>query len=130
MFFCDTSALTKLIVAEPESFELTEFLAADSRLVSSELLRAELPRAVFRQHPDERERVAHIIDRVGLVPLSARLLDHAGALPPAQLRALDAIQLASALELRGELTAFVAYDDRLLEAASALGLPTTSPGRG
>jgi predicted nucleic acid-binding protein len=43
------------------------------------------------------------------------------------LRTLDAIHLASALTVRSELDALVAYDKRLLDAASALGLPTACP---
>jgi hypothetical protein len=40
---------------------------------------------------------------------------------------LGAIHLATAHELRTELTAFVCYDKRLLDSAHALGLPIESP---
>jgi len=50
----------------------------------------------------------------------------AGVRPPT-LRVIDAIHLASALAIRQELTAFVAYDKRLLAAARTAGLPTASP---
>jgi predicted nucleic acid-binding protein len=43
------------------------------------------------------------------------------------LRSLDAIHLATAHDLRAELTAFVCYDKRLIDSARALGLPTESP---
>ena len=43
------------------------------------------------------------------------------------LRAVDAVHLASALILRDQLTAFVAYDKQLLAAAKEAGLPTASP---
>jgi len=43
------------------------------------------------------------------------------------LRGLDAIHLATALEFGAELHAFVAYDKRLLAAATAAGLPTARP---
>jgi hypothetical protein len=43
------------------------------------------------------------------------------------VRTLDAIHLATALELGDELTAFVCYDDRLSAAAAALGLPVVTP---
>jgi hypothetical protein len=45
----------------------------------------------------------------------------------ASLSSLDAIHLASALLIRDDLEAFVAYDDRLLESAAALGMPVASP---
>ena len=43
------------------------------------------------------------------------------------LRSLDAIHLATAHELRAELTAFVCYDKRLGDSAQALGLPVEAP---
>jgi hypothetical protein len=49
--------------------------------------------------------------------------------PRTTIRSLDAIHLATADAVLGDdLTAFVSYDRRLLAAATALGLPTTSPG--
>jgi predicted nucleic acid-binding protein len=45
---------------------------------------------------------------------------------PAALRTLDAIHLATALEL-GPIDAFVTYDDRLAEAARGIGLPVVRP---
>lgn len=51
----------------------------------------------------------------------------AASLPLATLRTLDAVHLASALHLIGELDAFVTYDDRLAEAARAVGLPVVRP---
>jgi predicted nucleic acid-binding protein len=46
---------------------------------------------------------------------------------PAALRTLDAIHLATAMALAPGLDAFVTYDDRLAEAARALGLPVIRP---
>ncbi len=48
--------------------------------------------------------------------------------PPA-LRALDAIHLATAERIGAQLGALIAYDERLLAAAEAHGLPVASPGR-
>ncbi|HTX26609.1 MAG TPA: hypothetical protein VME19_06295 [Streptosporangiaceae bacterium] len=45
----------------------------------------------------------------------------------AALRSLDAIHLATAHELRTELTAFVCYDKRLSDSARMLGLPVAVP---
>jgi uncharacterized protein len=43
---------------------------------------------------------------------------------------LDAIHLATGDAVFGsQLTAFVCYDERLLAAATAVGLPTAAPGR-
>ena len=40
---------------------------------------------------------------------------------------LDAIHLATAMAMGPELDAFVTYDDRLAEAARAIGLPVVRP---
>jgi hypothetical protein len=61
------------------------------------------------------------------VSLSAEILDNAATLPPQRLSPTDAIHLASALAIKRDLSAFVAYDKRLLEAAREAGLPTASP---
>jgi predicted nucleic acid-binding protein len=68
-----------------------------------------------------------LLAQVSLMVVDTRVLDTAARLSRPSLHSLDAIHLASALELRDELTAFVAYDDRLLAAASALGMPIASP---
>jgi predicted nucleic acid-binding protein len=44
------------------------------------------------------------------------------------LRALDAIHLATALTIKGDLAAFCCYDRRLSEAASGAGLTVIAPG--
>ncbi|MDT7763459.1 MAG: uncharacterized protein QOC63_2879, partial [Mycobacterium sp.] len=54
----------------------------------------------------------------------------AATIPPAELRTLDAIHLATAHAHRNSLTAFCAYDRRLLEAAESQHLPIVSPRNG
>ncbi len=63
-----------------------------------------------------------------LVPITRTLLEEAAVLGGPHLRSLDAIHLASALSIREDLEAFVAYDRRLAEAAGAAGLPVVAPG--
>jgi uncharacterized protein len=53
----------------------------------------------------------------------------AAAYPNTALRSLGAIHLATAAVFGTQLTAFVAYDERLLIAAAAAGLPTAALGR-
>ncbi len=65
---------------------------------------------------------------LNFIPMTPELLDRAGTLGPTSLRSLDAIHLASALTLGAELTAFVAYDRRLLNAARDERLPVATPG--
>jgi hypothetical protein len=60
--------------------------------------------------------------------MTADIINRAAGIRPNTLRSLDAIHLASALAVKQDLTAFVAYDKRLLAAAREAGLPTASPG--
>lgn len=63
-----------------------------------------------------------------VLTIPTSVLERAAALGPAELRSLDALHIASALELGDELDALVAYDVRLREAAEANGIPTVAPG--
>jgi hypothetical protein len=60
------------------------------------------------------------------VPVTDAILDRAAHLTDPALRTLDAIHLASA-EAIPDITAMLAYDKRLTEAARAIGLAVASP---
>ncbi len=130
MIYLDSSALVKLALTEPESAALAGWLAerADQPLVSSALYRAEVPRAVWRAEPGALPRSYKVIKRIARIALSAEVLDNSATLPPQELSPAQAIHLASAVAVKGDLTAFVAYDEHLLAAARAVGLPVASPG--
>lgn len=63
-----------------------------------------------------------------LIPLSGAVINEAANVGGTTLRGLHAIHLASALSIQAELSAFVAYDHRLAEAASTAGLELLAPG--
>jgi uncharacterized protein len=129
VIYLDSSALVKLALTEPESAALVRWLAerADQPLISSALHRAEVPRAVWRAEPGALPRSYRVIKRIARVALTADVLDNSATLPPQGLRPAHAIHLASALAVRRDLTAFVAYDGGLLAAAHDAGLPVASP---
>ena len=130
MIYLDSSALVRLAMTEPESAALVRWLAehADQPLVSSALYRAEVPRTVWRAEPGALPRSYKLIKRIARIALSADVLDNSATLPPQKLSPAQAIHLASALAVKRDLTAFVAYDEDLLAAAKDAGLPVTSPG--
>ena len=130
VIYLDSSALVKLAVTEPESAALAAWLAerAGQPLVSSVLHRAEVPRAVWRAEPGALPRSYRLIRRIARVALTPGILDDSATLPPQALSPAHAIHLASALAVRRDLTAFVAYDEALLAAAAKAGLPVASPG--
>jgi predicted nucleic acid-binding protein len=129
LIYLDSSALVKLVLTESESQALSQWLAerADLALVSSALHRTEVARAVWRADPSALPRGLRQMRGVAKVTVSTAILESASVIPPQALRASDAIHLASALSIRRDLNAFVAYDKRLVAAARDAGLPTASP---
>lgn len=136
--YFDASALVKRYVEEAGREEVVERLdrdlAATSRLTETEIVSALARRCregIFSAN--ERDRimgavrrdfanalfVSEVTDRV-ILQSRELLVRH-------PLRAADAVQLASALALAEELrldVAFLAFDERLLEAARSEGLET------
>ncbi len=126
--YLDSSAFVKLVVEEAESAAVATFLAGHvSRRVASTLLRTESVRAVRHLGPQALATVREGLRRVDLVAIDDRILDAAGILEPAVLRTLDAIHLATAMAVGDDLEAIVTYDERMVEAARLMGLPTASP---
>lgn len=126
--YLDTSALVKLVVEEPESGALIEWLnGIDGHLVSSDLARTELMRAVRRCDPALASRAREVLESVALFRISTEIAEAAGRLDPTQLRSLDAIHLASALQLGDDLASFLTYDSRLAQAAAHQGIVVSAP---
>ena len=125
--YVDSSALVKLIVDETESDAIRLYLGSAGPLTSSILATVEVARAVARMAPDSTAEMAALLDALVVVAFDARIAARAATLSPAGLRTLDAIHLATALELGDELTAFVCYDERLAAAARDLGIPVVAP---
>ncbi len=130
MIYLDTSALMKLVIRERESMILREWLTADSQRlkVTSDLGRVEMFRACQRADPQCLAIAEQILAEFETIPIAPRVVERAIDVGQPSLRTLDAIHLASAVAVRGYLSAFVAYDQRLAEAALAEGLPVVAPG--
>lgn len=127
--YLDSSALVKLVLMEPESDRLRAHLTDASPATSSALAEIEVTRAVDRVGADKAatSRVHDVLATIELRRIDTGIIGAAARLAPAELRSLDAIHLATALELGDELIEFVAYDRRLLKAADDRGIPTLSP---
>jgi predicted nucleic acid-binding protein len=125
--YLDSSALVKLAVREPESAALRRYLRRQRPLIASALARTEVARALLPLGPDAVRRGQDVLARVALVRINDRVLDAAGAMPPVELRPLDAIHLATAQQLGADLARVVTYDDRMTAAANHLGLTVARP---
>ncbi|MGH8987655.1 MAG: PIN domain-containing protein [Acidimicrobiales bacterium] len=127
-FYLDTSAAAKLVVFEPESEAMASWAAGhETRVVASDLLRTELLRATRRAAPDRMQRARVVLDALTLFSLTSGAFERAATLDPDELRSLDALHLAAALELGDELDGIVTYDDRLAAAAALYGVAVISP---
>jgi uncharacterized protein len=133
ILYADASALVKLVLEEVESGALRTYLEG-ADLLSSELVLTEIPRAVRRAAALEPqlpldlllERAAALADVLALRPIDRGILSAAGALPEPAQRALDAVHVASAIDL-GVIEAFITYDERQAAAARLAGLRTVAP---
>jgi predicted nucleic acid-binding protein len=130
--YLDTSALAKVFIAETESGDLRQWLAEQNgpvRLVSSTLLAVELTRLLSLVNPAMLGPAESFLSTdVDLVQITPPLLADATRVPPPRLRTLDAIHLATALDLKGSLDVVLSYDKLLVEAVGASGLAAVSPG--
>lgn len=124
--YVDASALVKLVVPETESPEMLRWYVEAERVLTSRVGVIETRRAAARYRHDP-DRLRSILAMVEVFELDMRIADRAVSVAPNVMRTLDAIHLATALELGEALGAFVTYDDRLADAARAAGLPVVRP---
>lgn len=126
VWYLDTSAFLKLVVAEEASTAMRRWFARAGPCWSSYLLRTEALRSATRLGI-EHQAVADALDAVSLVlPAASTFLAAANLGPPA-LRSLDALHLATALELADDLQGLVSYDARMVEGADTCAIPVVTP---
>jgi len=125
--YLDSSAVVKLVIAEPESTALRQYLRRRRPLVSSALARTEVLRSLLPFGEMALARGRRVLRAMELIRLSDRVLEAAGTMLPPEVRSLDAIHLATAQQLGDDVGVVVTYDTRMAEAASKLGLNTRSP---
>lgn len=133
MKYVDASAVLRVVFAEPgPSVPLTP----GERLVSSELVEVETYRAIDRErllgHLDDattagkRFELGVFLAKLDLAPIDGAVIERAKGSFPVNVRALDAIHVATAEVLRveadGEPVEFWTHDDRQATAALARGL--------
>lgn len=124
--YVDASALVKLAAAEPESNAMLRWFTEVETVVTSRVGVIETHRAVARV-PHDPVHLRRALAEVDVLEVDVRVAEAAARIAPAGLRTVDAIHLASAIEMGPALEAFVTYDDRLAAAARALGLPVVRP---
>lgn len=116
VWYLDTSAFLKLITTQDESVAMRAWFSSHESVWSSQLLRTEALRAGTRLGIGSQV-IEDALETVSLVIPSVTTFFVAGQLPPPALRTLDALHLATAMEIGDDLEGIVTYDERLSAAA-------------
>jgi predicted nucleic acid-binding protein len=128
VYYLDTSAAIKLLFNEPESQAMRRWVReTEGKVVSSDLLQAELMRATARIDVDKLEDAQAIIRYLFMMRLSTGVYHRAGTLAPTEMRTLDTLHLAAAMELGDDLEGIVTYDVRMARGVESLGIEVIGP---
>ena len=96
--------------------------------MAGDLVQTELLRAARKLTPAHVQVAREVLGSIQLIRLGERIFEQAGLLDPTSSRSLDAIHLASALDLSHDLKGIITYDARLAQAALLRGVAVMSPG--
>jgi predicted nucleic acid-binding protein len=127
VIYIDSSIALAHLLAEPR---MTGAAFWDAPLVSSQLLQYEVWNRIhaYGLSGTHREEATALVGRVLLVDLSRLALGRALEPFPMPVRTLDGLHLATIefLRAQGVSAELATYDNRLLAAARALGLPVAA----
>jgi uncharacterized protein len=130
-WYLDASAVVKLVIPEPDADRFRAWLAGlganGERCAVSDLVRTEVVRTVQRRAPRFRPLATSVAEAFAHLALSSDTYDAASDVGPPGLRTLDALHLATALQLGPALVGIVTYDRRLAVAAATHGIVTIAP---
>ena len=84
-------------------------------------------RAVRHAVPELTGQAQSVVSQIAVVEPTETIRARAALLEPVTLRSLDALHLATALEIGDELDALVTYDGRMSAAAETFGLTVVAP---
>jgi uncharacterized protein len=87
----------------------------------------EVVRAVRRVAPELAANADAVVAQVSVIEAGEPIRRRAALLEPATVRSLDALHLATAIEVGDALDAVITYDARMAEAARSLGLVVRAP---
>ncbi len=125
--YIDTSALGRVLLDEPDKSAIKNALEGFDQVIASRLLRIELRRIGLKR--GLLDRVESLLADISLIPLEDRILTATETLTPASVGTLDAIHLATAIQLAkaGKLNALMTYDKGLAVGAHEHGITVLSP---
>ena len=112
---------------EPESVALRDRLMQDADQIASAIVEVEVVRAIRRAAPELAALAQDVVSQIAVVEPTEAIRERAALLEPATLRSLDALHLATALEIGDELDGLVTYDGRMSAVAETFGLAVLAP---
>ncbi len=136
LLFCDTSALIKLLIDEPDSAQIHQASERAGFIAACRITWAEAMAAMARRQRDDptsadeienaRQRLSMLWSSFTIVEVSQKLVEAAGRFADGfALKGYDSVQLAAAHELHVNTehkVLFACYDRRLNQAAQLLQL--------
>jgi predicted nucleic acid-binding protein len=136
LLFCDTSALIKLLIDEPDSAQIHQATERAGLIAACRITWAEAIAAMARRQRDDptsaddieqaRQRLMMLWSSFTIVEVSQQLVEAAGRFADGfALRGYDSVQLAAAHELHmstEQPVTFACFDRRLNQAAQLLQL--------
>jgi predicted nucleic acid-binding protein len=126
-WYIDSSAILKFVFNEPERPALLGALTEAP--VTSQIARVEVKRTVSRINPDDLDLASDELAKVRFVYLSKSILSIAEAFAPnITLGTLDAIHVATAIQLGLQIDGIITYDKQMASNALRLGIKVLSPG--
>lgn len=125
MIYLDTSAAAKALIEEDGSDAVRQAFADDVPFVSSRLLAVEL-HAVADRRSVSAEAAQELLDRVALVSLADDTLTRAVDMHSGLRTLLDALHLATAIEIGDALSSILTFDVEFATAATRFGIPASS----
>ena len=125
--YVDTSALGRVLLAEPDAAAIRATLADYEEQWSSELVTVELGRLAKLHGLQSSAR--QLLSNISLVRITSPRLRTAAAIDPADVRTLDAIHLsaAAALHAAGTVAAVLTFDGQLQAGCQHHGIAVEAP---
>ena len=126
LVYVDTSAISKLFIAETETRALRKFLGEN--LVTSGISRLEVKRAIDRNPVLLEKAGIQVLDNFQFTEPDQTVFAIAESFRSMPyLRSLDAIHLATAIYIKPMISQFVTYDKQLARAAELMGFEVAVP---
>jgi len=136
ILYCDTSALIKLLIREPQSDQMQEVCSRAEAIAVCRITWAEAMAGLARRQREDpasgndleqaRQHLIEAWQSLTIVEVSQKLVETAGRFADAfSLRAYTSVQLAAAHELQATTdvpVTFACFDRRLNQAAQLLQL--------